>query len=131
MHVVESLKRRLKQPIEVNYLPLKPADRIAAITEGRAQLECGSTTNNAERRKAVAFTIPHYITGARYLVRADSGINELRDFEGKRLVSTKGTTALKALNQANRERLLRIKVIEVPDHARAVAMVGSGEADGS
>jgi ABC-type amino acid transport substrate-binding protein len=130
LHIVESLRNRLKQPIEVNYLPVSPADRIAAITDGRAQLECGSTTNNAERRKAVAFTIPHYITGARYLVRANSGITELRDFEGRRLISTKGTTALKAINQANRERLLRVKVIEAPDHARAVEMVATGEADG-
>ena len=32
--------------------------RDAAVAEGRADLACGSTTNNAERRHQVAFTVP-------------------------------------------------------------------------
>ena len=39
--------------------------KIAEAVRGKADLECGSTTNNAERREKVAFTIPHFITGAR------------------------------------------------------------------
>lgn len=78
----------------------------------------------------MAFTVPHYIAGARYLVRADSTLTGLADFEYKTLVSTKGTTPLKAIEKANRERLMGIKVIEAADHAAAVDMVESGEAAG-
>ena len=35
-----------------------PANRIELIEQGKADLECGSTTNNAERRQKVAFTVP-------------------------------------------------------------------------
>ena len=49
--------------------------------------------------------------------------------EGRKLVSTKGTTPLKAVEQTNRERLLRIQILEAPDHGRAVEMVEKGEAD--
>ena len=76
--------------IAVDYLKVTPADRIAAIVDRRADLECGSTTNNVERRQKVAFTVPHFVTGARYLVRADSPIAELQEFRGKKLVSTTG-----------------------------------------
>ena len=107
----------------VEFLQVTPANRIAMVAEGKADLECGSTTNNAERRQKVAFTIPHFITGARMLVRADSKIERIEDLEGKKLVSTKGTTPLKAAEQANRERLLRITILEAPDHAKAVDMV--------
>jgi ABC-type amino acid transport substrate-binding protein len=55
---------------------------------------------------------------------------ELKDFEGKTLFSTAGTTPLKAVNQANRERLMGIRVVEAPDHIRGVEMVDRGEADG-
>jgi ABC-type amino acid transport substrate-binding protein len=130
LHIVDAMAKTLKRPLTVNYLPVTPANRIAAIKDGRADIECGSTTNNAERRKEVAFTVPHYITGARFMVRTDSRITELRDFEGKRLVSTRGTTALKAIAKANDERLLHIKILEAPDHDRAIAMVAAGEADG-
>lgn len=112
------------------FLMVTPANRIAVIAEGKADIECGSTTNNAERRQKVAFTVPHYIAGARYMVRSDSAISELAGFDKRKLVSTKGTTPLKAIDQANRERLMGITVLEAPDHARAVDMVLKGEADG-
>lgn len=112
------------------FLMVTPANRIAVIAEGKADIECGSTTNNAERRQKVAFAVPHYIAGARYMVRSDSAISELAGFDKRKLVSTKGTTPLKAIDQANRERLMGITVLEAPDHARAVDMVLKGEADG-
>lgn len=51
-----------------------PRDRIEMIQQGKADLECGSTTNNAERRQKVVFTVPHFITGARLLTKASSPI---------------------------------------------------------
>jgi ABC-type amino acid transport substrate-binding protein len=116
--------------LAVDYLTVTPATRIDTIVQGKADLECGSTTNNAERREKVAFTVPHYITGPRYMVPADSPVSELPQFEGKRLASTRGTTVLEALKKANAERLLRIDVVEVDDHAAAVEMVERGEAAG-
>jgi glutamate/aspartate transport system substrate-binding protein len=131
LKVADAVKRKLNLPaLNIEYLMVTGATRIPAIAEGKADLECGSTTNNAERRQKVAFTVPHYITGARYLVRADSPISELPNFEHKKLASTKGTTPLKAVDQANKERLLGITVVEAPDHAAAVQMVEKGEVDG-
>ncbi len=106
-----------------------PANRIDMIAEGKADMECGSTTNNKERREKVAFTVPHFITGARILVKATSKAVRLEDLSGKTVVSTKGTTPLKAVVSANKERLMGLKIIEAPDHARAVEMVEKGEAD--
>ena len=119
-----------QQALALEFLQVTPATRIATVAEGRADLECGATTNNAERRQKVAFTVPHYITGARYMVRADSPIEQLAMFEHKKLVSTQGTTPLKIVQQANTERLLGITIIEVPDHGKAVEMVQNGTADG-
>jgi ABC-type amino acid transport substrate-binding protein len=114
----------------ITYMMVTPANRIPTIESGKADMECGSTTNNAERRQKVAFTVPHFITGARMLVRADSKAERIEDLMGKKLVSTKGTTPLKAVESANRERLLGLTIIEAPDHAKAVEMVEKGEADG-
>ncbi|WP_296509845.1 amino acid ABC transporter substrate-binding protein [Rhodoferax sp.] len=113
----------------VEFVQVSPANRIAMVAEGKADLECGSTTNNAERREKVAFTVPHFITGARMLVRTSARVDRIEDLEGKKLVSTKGTTPLKAAEQANRERLLGITILEAPDHAKAIEMVEKGEAD--
>ena len=131
LRLVDAVRRQLKaDKLDLAYLPVNGSTRIDAIAQGKADLECGSTTNNAERRQKVAFTVPHFIAGARFLVRADSAVVDLPGFEGKKLVSTKGTTPLKAVQSANADRLLRINVLEVPDHARGVEMVEKGEADG-
>lgn len=130
LKIAEAAARRAGiKAAQVEFLQVTPANRIAMVEQRKADMECGSTTNNAERREKVAFTIPHFITGARLLVRADSPIEKIEDLMGRKLVSTKGTTPLKAAAQANRERLMGITVVEAPDHARAVEMVEKGEAD--
>lgn len=129
LKIAEAAGRKVGvKQVPVEFLQVTPANRIAMVEQGKADLECGSTTNNAERREKVAFTIPHFITGARMLVKADSPVDRMEDLMGQKLVSTKGTTPLKAADQANRERLMGITVLEAPDHARAVEMVEKGEA---
>ena len=129
--VAEAVRKHLGlKSIEIAYLPITAATRIDAITSGKADLECGATTNNAERREKVAFTVPHYITGTRFAVRADSPIAELSQFEKHVLVSTAGSTPLKTISMANDDRLLGIKVQAVPDNAKAMEMLGNGGADG-
>ncbi|WP_053843469.1 amino acid ABC transporter substrate-binding protein [Paracidovorax avenae] len=128
--IADAVRRKTgRKDMEVAYLPVDLGNRMEAITQGRADLECGSTTNNAERRQIVAFTIPHFITGTRLLVKASSPIDRIEDMGGHKLVSTRGTTALRAVQQLNRERALQINVIEAPDDQRAVDMVEKGEAD--
>ena len=131
LKVAESIEKSLKlKNMPIEFKMVTPANRIATIEKGEADMECGSTTNNKERREKVAFTVPHFITGARLLVRAEQRASTLDELNGKTITSTKGTTPLKALEQANRERLLRLIIIEASDHNKAVDMVEKGEADG-
>lgn len=128
--LAESVRRGLNlRTLDVRFQPVTSANRIDKVAAGEVDLECGSTTNNAERRKRVAFTIPHYIAGARLLVREGSGVTELRDLAGKRVVSTAGSTPLRVVRDANSERGLKLSVLEAPDHAKAVEMVARDEAD--
>jgi glutamate/aspartate transport system substrate-binding protein len=129
--LAEAVRKHLGlKTIAIDYVPVTAATRIDTIASGKADLECGSTTNNAERRQKVAFTIPHYITGTRYAVRADSTIAELDQFDGHVLVSTAGSTPFKNIDAANRERLMNIKLQPVPDNAKAMEMLAGGQADG-
>lgn len=130
LKIAEAVQKKVgAKAVPVEFLMVTPANRISVIETGKADMECGSTTNNAERRQKVNFTIPHFITGARLLVRANSTVERIEDLNGKNLVSTKGTTPLKAAEQANRERLLGVKILEAPDHAKAVEMVETSAAD--
>lgn len=130
LKIAEAVRRELKLPqMQIAYLLVTPSSRIPDIVAGKADLECGSTTNNAERRKQVAFTIPHFVAAARMLVRSDSGINNWSDLRGKRVVTTKGTTTVKLLNDRDKVRALSLNLIEAKDHAESFGKVESGEAE--
>lgn len=130
LRVVEAVKKELKMPgLKVEWIPVTGATRIPAIVEGKADLECGSTTNNADRRKLVAFTIPHYVAGAKLLVRTKSGIKGLDDLRGKTVVTSKGTTTVKLLDTADQSRVLKLTKIEAKDHAESFKFVEDGKAD--
>lgn len=130
LRLVDAIRRELKlAQLKVNWLTVTPSTRIAAITEGRADLECGSTTDNPERRRQVAFTIPHFVYGIRVLVRADSGIRNWQDLRDKRVVTTRDTTTVKLLNERDKVRFLSLNLLEGRDHDDSFAMVQKGQAD--
>ena len=130
-HLVDAVAAKVgRKSLTTDYLLVTSATRIGTIADGKADLECEATTNTAERRAKVAFTVPHYVTGARYVVRSNSSIDQLSDFRDKRLVSTAGTSPLKAVRAADREYGLGIRIAEVPDHPRGLEMVEQGTVDG-
>ncbi len=130
LKVAEAVRRELKlSHLKVDFLAVSTTTRIPAIAEGKADLECGSTTNNAERRKQVAFTIPHFIAAVRMAVRANSGIHSWSSLRDKRVVTTKGTTTVKLLNDRDKVRALNLTLLEGRDHDDSFAMVERGEAE--
>jgi ABC-type amino acid transport substrate-binding protein len=130
LKVADAIKRELKMPaLKINYLSVTSATRIPSIAQGKAAMECGSTTNTAERRKQVDYTIAHFISSARFLVRNDSGLLKLEDLLGRQVVSTKGSTNIKTLERINAERALNMKVLEAADHGEAFSMVAQKKAD--
>ena len=54
--IVDAVKAELKMPnIKVKLNPVTSSTRIPLMANGTIDLECGSTTNNAERQKQVDF----------------------------------------------------------------------------
>lgn len=123
--IVGALGQKLHRDLQIVYRPVTSANRIEMVRSGLVDLECGSTTNNAERRKQAAFTIPHFIVATRFMVRSDSGIEGREQLRHATVVTTKGTTAEKMFPEMN----LLSKLVSAPDHAASFAMLQSGQAD--
>ena len=129
LKIYEQIKKDLKRPdLKVKYVPLKLADRIAAVKAGRVDVECGSTTNTVDRQKDVAFSYTTFVAGARLLSKKSANIKELTDLRGKSVVVTEKTTTEKVLRQINQERNLDLKIITAKDHAEGFSRLVSGEA---
>lgn len=128
--ISEAVKKELKLPgMKVQFVPVDSVTRFTALIENKADLECGSTTNNAERRTRVAFTIPHFFSGVRALVRTDSNIKNWPDLRNRTVVTTRNTTTVKLLNDRSNVRALGIKLTEGDNDQQSFAMVEQGKAD--
>lgn len=127
--IVQAVQAELKLPnLKVNLQPVTSATRIPLLANGTIDLECGSTTNNAERQKQITYTITHFVTANRFVSKKASNINTLNDLKGKTVVSTSGTTNIKQITELNASRNLGMTILPAKDHAEAFLMVDTGRA---
>jgi glutamate/aspartate transport system substrate-binding protein len=129
MRIVDAVKAELKlAKLDVKLNPVTSATRIPLMANGTIDLECGSTTNNIERQKQVAFTITHFVTANRFTAKKASKIDKLADLKGKTVVSTAGTTNIKWLTEENQKQNLGMNIVAGKDHAESFLMVDTGRA---
>jgi glutamate/aspartate transport system substrate-binding protein len=127
--IVDAVKKELKlDKLEVKLNPVTSSTRIPLLANGTIDLECGSTTNNVERQKQVAYTNTHFLTASRFISKKSSKLNSIDDLKGKSVVSTSGTTNIKQLTEANAARNLGVNIIPAKDHAEAFLMVETDRA---
>ena len=127
--IVDRVKSELKlDKLETKLNPVTSATRIPLIANGTIDLECGSTTNNLERQKQVAFTITHFVTANRFVSKKSAKLKTLQDLKGKTIVSTAGTTNIKQITEINAAQNLGMNIISANGHPEAFQMVETGRA---
>lgn len=129
LKVVTAVQKQLGlASLSVKLNPVTSATRIPLMANGTIDMECGSTTNNMERQKQVAFAPTTFVTATRILSKKSANIKSLADLRGKSVVSTSGTANLKQLTQLNADQNLGINILPAKDHAEAFLMVETGRA---
>jgi len=127
--IVEAVKKQLKlDKLTVEFNPVTSSTRIPLLANGTIDLECGSTTNNPDRLKQVAFTNTHFLTATRFISKKSSKLNSIDDLKGKSVASTSGTTNIRQLTEANAARNLGINIIPAKEHAESFLMVETDRA---
>lgn len=131
--VVEAIKLKLDEPdLKVSYLPVTGATRMPLLANGTIDMECGTTTNNAERQRQVSFSNTYFVAGVRILSKKSAPIETMADAKGKTVVTLAGTTSVKVISEINAAQNLGLNVLSVKDLAegmltlqteRAVALI--------
>jgi len=127
--VIEEIVAELRKDFRVDYRPVTPENRFDLLNAGEIDLECGSTTNNFERRKLAAFSPTMFVTGTKLLVRRASGVRYFRDLQGKTVVLTRGTVQAQAIPKLAERQKLGIKFLTAEDHKQSFELLASGKAD--
>jgi glutamate/aspartate transport system substrate-binding protein len=127
--VVEEIAAELSRDVKAQYRPVTPENRFDLVTSGAIDLECGSTTNNLERRKIAAFSPTMFVTGTKLLVRRGSGILNFRDLAGKTVVLTRGTVQETSVPKLAQRQKIPIKFVFAGDHKESFETLAAGKAD--
>jgi glutamate/aspartate transport system substrate-binding protein len=127
--IVDAVKHELKMDkLEVRYQLVTASTRIPLLANGTIDLECGNTTNNAERQQQVWYTNTHFLTASRFLSKVESHIGSIADLKGKTIVSPAGSTNIKQALEFNGRLNLGMTIIPAQDQGEAFLMVETGRA---
>ncbi|GAA5171485.1 transporter substrate-binding domain-containing protein [Viridibacterium curvum] len=127
--IVDAVKARLKMPgLKVAEQVVTSQNRIPLTVNGTVDLECGSTTNNADRQKQVAFAPTTFVTNVRMAVKKASGITELDQLSGKPVATTTGTTSVALMRAHEKGKNVDFKEVYGKDHADSFLMLESDRA---
>src|SRR6266436_1770849 len=115
--------------LKIDYVKVTSDDRIQAVLQNKIDLECGSTTANAERARQVAFSPLMFVAGTKLMVPKASGISSAADLKGKTVVVTKGTTNEQAMHNVDKKFSLGLNIVTAADHEQSYQMLVDGKAD--
>jgi ABC-type amino acid transport substrate-binding protein len=128
--IVEEIGVEVDDPnLKIEYVKVTSDDRIPAVVQNKIDLECGSTTANAERSRQVAFSPLIFVAGTKLMVPKASTISGATDLKGKTVVVTKGTTNEQAMHAVDKKFALGLNIIASPDHEQSYQMLVDGKAD--
>jgi glutamate/aspartate transport system substrate-binding protein len=123
-HVVEAVRRKLAlRDIDTRWVAASAATRIPLVANGMVDLECGATTNTAERQRQVAFSVTTFVSATRLLARKSAPVDRLEDLRGGAVVSTVGTTNLKIVQDLKERGGIDFSVLAARDDNEAFRMV--------
>ena len=127
--IAEEVKTALNLPnLKINLNPVGPSTRIPLIANGTIDLECGVSTNNAERQKQVAFTPTTFVTGTRLVYLKKLKVDSMEDLRGKTIVSPSGSSNSKVLNEYNTQNNAGLVIMGATDLPEAFLMMQTGRA---
>ncbi len=128
-NIAEAVKTALNLPqLKINLNPVGPSTRIPLIANGTIDLECGVSTNNAERQKQVSFTPTTFVTGTRLVYLKTLKVESMEDLRGKTIVSPSGSSNSKVLNEYNTKNNAGLNIMGATDLPEAFLIMQTGRA---
>ena len=127
--IIAEVEKAAGKKLEVKYTPVTSQNRIPLVQNGTVDIECGSTTNNATRQKDVSFVVTTYVEEVRIAVKANGGITNIAQLNGRNVATTTGTTSVQLLRKHERATGVDFKEVFGKDHADSFLLLESGRAD--
>ena len=128
--IVDAVSARLELPgLALVPVPTTAGSRQMMLESGTTDLQCDAVTNTLQRQRSVAFSVTTYAAGVKALVRRDSGIASIRGMQGKRVVTTAGTTSDSHIKAVAARQGVSLMYQLARSHGDSLRQVLDGRAD--
>lgn len=128
--IIAGVQRALDlDALEVAWIEGNTPKRVAAVANGEADLECGTTTMTLARQRQVDFANVVFVESGGILTKSDSGIRALEDLGGKRLGVVPQTTTERRLRPILKERLINAELRPIRNARDGREQLQAGELD--
>jgi len=78
--------------VKATFKQIAVAARIPELQQGRVDLLAASLTHNKERESQIDFSLTTFVTGQKVIVKTSSGIADVPQLAGKKVLTVKGGT---------------------------------------
>jgi len=130
MNVASAIQKQLGMTdLKLKWVPVTIESRIQMVTQGKVDIECGSTTASLSRREKVDFSLMTFVDGGSLLTTSDANLRGLSDLTGKRIAIVPGSTTEKSLAEFLKKEFIVVQWVRVKDHSEGFAALEKGEAE--
>lgn len=129
--VVASIAQEYKLPdLKIEWVPVTVETRFSAVSGGKADMECGSSTVTLGRMKEVDFSLLVFVESTGVLVTRASNIQQFAGLAGKKLAVVTGTSNERNVSDVLHRTNFNVTLVHVKDRDEGMAALEAGRVDG-
>jgi glutamate/aspartate transport system substrate-binding protein len=118
------------QDLQIEWVPVNVQTRFSAVSGGKADMECGSSTVTLGRMKEVDFSNLIFVESTGVVVARASNFKTFADMNGKKIAIISGTTNERAVREQSQKDNLNITLVTVNNRDEGIAALEAGKVDG-
>ncbi len=127
--IAAAIQKQLGVNLRINWVPVTADNRIDMVTQGKIDIECGTTTVSLSRQERVDFSLLTFVDGGGFLIKPGFNLHVPADLANKRIAVIPGTTTESALTKFLKDESVTAKLIPVKNHLEGRTAVETGLAE--
>lgn len=126
----EWIGKSLNTPLKIEWVEVTTQNRFDMVAQGKADMECGSSTMTLSRMQQVDFSSVTFVESTGIVMRNSAGVAKAGDLNGQKIAVAAGTTNQAALAELVKQGKLKVTLVPVKDREAGIAALEKGEVDG-
>lgn len=122
-------KKIVNDPSKIELVPVTAKTRGPLLDNGEVDMVIATFTITDERKQSYNFSNPYFTDGVALMVKKSSGIQSLKDLNGKKIGVAQSATSKKAIQDASNQLGIKVDFLEFGTYPEIKAALDAGRID--